>query len=192
MFNPLLDAIFIELSSGRVFKIHTLAAQLNQLDWFELLDEDPNKALFKKNFLIMNALFQLQDELLATDQSLHIDSMDIYLSAKVDNSVTKDNPLKSYYLDWDNYNTSREDIESLLTQFWQRFSQNNHTQPIAEEELQTLCAVWQLPIPFSSQLLTKKWRKLALLYHPDKNPAGSEAFKKWHSEYIKLKSAASN
>jgi hypothetical protein len=192
MFNPLLDIIFTELSSGKVFKIHTLATMLTQRGNLPPLDDEPNKSLFKRNFLVMNALFQLQAELLESKQYLHIDSMSIYLTDKLDKSLMLNSPLKDYYLDWGNYDTSTAEIERLLTQFWQTFHATNKVNRISKTQLQALCQAWQLPYPFSQKQLSKKWRQHALAFHPDKNPAGSEVFKRLYDEYMKLKLAASD
>lgn len=192
MFNPLLDIIFTELSGGKVFKVHTLAAILTQQGNLPPLDDEPNKSLFKRNFLVMNALFQLQTELLQSQQYLHIDSMSIYLSSKLDKRLMIDSPLRDYYLDWRNYDTSTQEIEGLLTHFWQTLHTKNKVKPITETQLQALCQAWQLPYPFTQKQLSKKWRQHALASHPDKNPAGGEVFKRLHDEYIKLKSVASD
>lgn len=190
MFNPLLDAIFSELCSGKVFKIHTLTTQLKQQGVLPTLDEDPNKELFKRNFLVMNALFQLQDQLQASKYYLHVESMHIHLKGEVGNQLTIDSPLKSYYLDWNNYHTSKQEIDQLLDQFWQKFIHFQSTQPLSAQDLQDLCSTWGLSFPFTIKQLTKIWRKRALAYHPDRNPTGGEAFKQLHQEYLQLKSAA--
>ncbi len=64
MENPLLWPILEVLrKKPSDWKVHTLAAHLNELGFMPILDASPDKDLFKRNFLIMNALYQLQETL---------------------------------------------------------------------------------------------------------------------------------
>ncbi|AOT09972.1 DNA-J related domain-containing protein [Pseudoalteromonas luteoviolacea] len=191
MTNPLLDAIFEILSTGTHYKVHELAAQLTSQKVFPNLDSDPHKELFKKNFLIMNALYQLQSELHEYGHHLCISNMDIYLKqAAVDTTNSNELHVKSsaalrcYYLDWSNYETTKEEVETLLTSFWQKYQRT--TQSLTPEEHTQLQKKWQLPTHYSATELQKRWRQLAIKNHPDKG-GNAANFKQIKYEYEQLK-----
>ncbi|MEI8644050.1 DNA-J related domain-containing protein [Pseudoalteromonas sp. Hal040] len=122
MVNPLIDEIFYLLLEQPTWKVHTLASALSESGKIEPLDADPQKDLFKRNFLVMNGLYQLQTQL-APEQQLQIASLHIELVSKqTGNALESHDPLRDYYLDWQNFDTSSEEIDALLTDFWQRFS----------------------------------------------------------------------
>ena len=186
MLNPLIDEIFELLLTQRVWKVHTLAATLAQQGVLPPLDANPEQNLFKKNFLIMNALFELQTQLLP--KHLIISSLHIELTEPSSNVATQSH-LKSYYLNWENYDTSAKDIEALLDSFWQQFNPLIK-QPV--EQIEPLLKAWQLPPNFSLGMLQKRWRQLALKHHPDKQTGSACKFRQIRAEYEQLKLAAQN
>ncbi len=77
--NPLIWPILSVLeASPQSWKVHYLMAELQKNTIMDHLDDDPQLDLFKRNFLIMNALYQLQ-EMLLPQQWLQVESMDIRL-----------------------------------------------------------------------------------------------------------------
>lgn len=65
--NPLLWPILEVLRKKPTgWKVHILAAHLSEKELMPVLDSRPDKDLFKRNFLIMNALYQLQETLYPT------------------------------------------------------------------------------------------------------------------------------
>ncbi|WP_338365178.1 DNA-J related domain-containing protein [uncultured Pseudoalteromonas sp.] len=184
MLNPLIDEIFELLLTKRVWKVHTLAATLAEQGGLPSLDANPEQNLFKKNFLIMNALFELQTQLLP--KHLIISSLHIELAEPSSNVATPSH-LKNYYLNWQNYDTSAKEIEDLLDSFWQQF--NSLTQQPAEN-IEPLLKAWQLPANFSMAMLQKRWRQQALKHHPDKQTGSACKFKQIRAQYEQLKRAA--
>ncbi|MGF1832217.1 DNA-J related domain-containing protein [Photobacterium sanguinicancri] len=178
--NPLIwPMISILQHQPKGWMIHTLSEELKQQGIWSQLDEDPDKDLFKRNFLLMNALYQLQ-EMLLPKQWLQAHAMDICLMPNLhsaDNAIDIDDPLRSYYLDWANYNADSDTIKSLLSSFWRRYQDHighqeaeitlSHARP---EDL----ALFELPIDATPQQIRKQWRKLALRWHPDR-PTGDAA-----------------
>lgn len=187
MLRLILDEIFSVLSNGEHYKVHTLAAHLQATELLQQLDDDPNQDLFKRNFVLMNSLYTLQAELIEDGIYLHVDSMDIYLS---DNQRTPefDSPLRSYYLDWQNYHADNEEIEALLDSFWQRFASNQAIshKVLDDAALASLCQQWQLSQPIEEKMLRRRWRQLALKYHPDKGCDDDLMFKQLQGEYQQL------
>ncbi|WP_440054693.1 DNA-J related domain-containing protein [Pseudoalteromonas sp. T1lg65] len=193
MFNPIQEAIFQQLCYHDTLKVHTLAADLLAADLLPKLDADENKNLFKRNFLIMNALYQLQNELYQVGQLLQVSALNIKLDTKPLHSlpIMKPDPLKEYYLNWDNYETSAEEVQYLLESFWLNFTRSAHgaSPSITKSEQRTLIAKWQLSEPFDRATLSKKWHKMALAHHPDRQGCETE-FKKLQMEYNILRTLA--
>ncbi|MDK1290415.1 DNA-J related domain-containing protein [Pseudoalteromonas umbrosa] len=190
MTNPLLDIIFEIISTGEHLKVHELASRISKNNALPELDSDPHKELFKKNFLIMNALYQLQHELQSSGYDVHISNLDIYLQQKVsaqtmynEQALQKADPLKDYYLDWYNYDTNSDEIEALLNGFWKRYA--SHV-PMCTSERTQLLKKWQLSEHFCATELQKRWRQLAIENHPDKG-GSTRAFQQIKSEYEQLK-----
>lgn len=193
MFNPLTDVIFRLICQNQSLKVHTIAAALMEQQQLPRLDEDENKNLFKRNFLIMNALYQLQQEVFAEGLYLHVEALNIYLAPQLgEHSLALDDPLRSYYLDWQHYETSSEEVSVLLDNFWQQFTFSGARQQLAikHDELNAIKTRWQLPEDYDRRMLSQCWRKLALTHHPDKS-GDEETFKRLMNEYEILKQALS-
>ncbi|OHU84575.1 MULTISPECIES: DNA-J related domain-containing protein [Pseudoalteromonas] len=187
MLNPLVDTIFLIICDKKVHKVHTLAGKLGHRRAFPQLDSEPNKELFKKNFLIMNALYQLQTELLQEGLFLSVSSMHIQLVDISKNTPLPPDPLRDYYLDWENYETTKEEILELLDTFWQSFAAPSIPTNIPTTVIQDICKHWQLPYPYQRQQLKRTWRQQAVLQHPDKDAGCEQRFKQLKEEYDLLK-----
>ncbi|WP_064603570.1 DNA-J related domain-containing protein [Photobacterium sp. J15] len=190
--NPLIwpiISILKEKPSG--WMIHTLSEALKQKDLLTTLDEDPEKDLFKRNFLLMNALYQLQ-EMLLPDQWLQAQAMDICLSDNLSgdhNQIDIDDPLRSYYLDWQNYNTDTDVIKSLLSSFWKRYQSYIGTGTIQSVTAQPEdYALLELSTDASPAQVRRQWRKLALRWHPDRPNGDAEQFRKICEAWQRLNS----
>ncbi|OUS73729.1 molecular chaperone DnaJ [Pseudoalteromonas sp. A601] len=192
MLNPLIDEIFERILTKRVWKVHTLALELTNNGTITTLDEDPHRDLFKRNFLIMNALFQLQKQL-APAQYLQIASLHIELfETPQSNPLSQIDPLRDYYLNWQNYDTSITEIEALLDGFWKKFNTKNESkQQLAPYKRNVLLKQWQLAEDATLKMIQKRWRQLACRYHPDKSAEDEEKFKRIREEYEQLKASCS-
>lgn len=191
--QALLDEVFILLSQGNTYKVHTLAAHLSQQGLLGKLDDDPTQDLFKRNFVLMHSLYTLQNELVNDGLYLHIDSMDIHLSTQL-NLPDLNTPLRDYYLDWHNYTTDNAEIEELLNNFWQKYAAYTRQPTKAVEAhpdmVKAVCQQWDLAYPFTDKQLRKRWRQIALQLHPDKGVQDDELFKHRLAQYQQLKSHA--
>ncbi|MCG7563919.1 MULTISPECIES: DNA-J related domain-containing protein [Pseudoalteromonas] len=184
MLNPLLDATFRIITRERATQLHRLAAALDAEIGLPKLDNDPDKDLFKRNFLLMNALYQLQHEGAEQGYHLQVEAMDIRLTEQPAKSALQtQDPLRDYYLDWRNYDTSKDDVIALLDQFWQRYLKLPQLAPQQHAEL---IKKWQLPTPYCRRQLSKRWRTLAFAAHPDQQGNNSE-FQQLQHEYEQLK-----
>ncbi|MBE0456697.1 DnaJ domain-containing protein [Pseudoalteromonas sp. KG3] len=192
MLNPLIDEIFELILTQERWMVHTLALKLQQQGSISTLDVQPERDLFKRNFLIMNALYQLQQQLQPA-QHLAIASLQITLTDTAPhNSVQQLDPLRDYYLDWQNYETTSDEIEELLNDFWQRFASHKKPQQALDRKAyDMLLHRWQLAKQCSLKDIQKRWRQLAMQYHPDKETGDTEKFKELKNEYEQLKASCS-
>lgn len=130
-------------------------------------DENPNLALFRKHFLVMNALYQLQTELFDQGMYLSISPLDIRLEPVESSAVSAlptDNaaaPLRAYYLEWENFSqTSRADVETMLNRFMERYL-------AIDERLEALHTL-ELSADAPWENIKQAYRRLAAQHHPDK------------------------
>jgi DnaJ-domain-containing protein 1 len=165
--NPLIAPLLVLLQQahGR-YKVHELMAALRQQGAIPLLADDEQLQLFRVNFLIMNALYQLQAELHDAGWWLVISSLDIRLEPLADtpeasHAFTIGENLRSYYLDWQVcWQTDRAEVEALLNRFWRAYDGEGHK----EEAL----ALLELNEGASQEAIRHRWRELALQHHPDR------------------------
>ncbi|MBA53671.1 MAG: molecular chaperone [Pseudomonadales bacterium] len=169
--NPLIPAILAVLKQNAQqpnqspFGIHHLLASLGRHPCFAELD-DGELGLFKKNFLMMNGLYQLQRSLWEEGSLvLSIATLDIQLlplSEWEQKGTLPDHsdPMRDYYLDWQHYyETTEEDVAALLASFWLR--QDGDAR---QEALTTL----QLSHDATPREIKQRYQKLAQEHHPDR------------------------
>lgn len=166
------------------WKVNEILAALSKLDLLPKLDVSSDKDLFKKNFLIMNALYQLQT-LLQEEKYLQIDSMDIRFvdlqSVKKNNreqnaNIARHDPLREYYSNWDNYETSVQEIQQLFDDFWSRYAQYNKRSENPMSRSQAL-SLFNLEPDATRIDIKRRWRRLALQWHPDRKEGNEKKFR---------------
>lgn len=134
-------------------------------------------ALFKKHFIVMNALYQLKQQYSQNNAFLHISPLEIKLTHHQPACNTDDNQLNpltpntheralsEFYLNWSHYLTATPNsVNTLLSNFWKTYTAY-HTQDEAYRVL-------GLIPPASKRDIESKYRSLAAKTHPDKG--GSE------------------
>ncbi len=180
MENPLLWPILEVLKQQPDnWKVHTLSSHLGELGFMPILDPSPEKDLFKRNFLIMNALYQLQ-ETLYPDNWLQVEAMSIVLLPATHSSIHQidvNDPLRDYYLQWKNYEAEEGEVKRLLNEFWSRYRQFVGSTNGKEMDRAHALNLFELPEDASPRLIRKTWRKLALTWHPDRENGNSEKFR---------------
>lgn len=187
MENPLLWPILEVLRKNPSgWKVHTLASHLTEIEIMPLLDALPEKDLFKRNFLIMNALYQLQ-ETLYPDNWLQVKAMDIELMSRQQvfgHEVDHSDPLRDYYLDWLNYEAEEGEVKRLLNEFWTRYREFVGSTNGKDMDRAKALSLFKLPHDASQTEIRKTWRRLALKWHPDRQSGNSEQFRilceAWH------------
>lgn len=185
--NPLLAPLLALLreASGS-YKVHELLAELRRQELIPPLPGDEQQQLFRLNFLIMNALYQLQAELHDEGWWLVISTLDIRLEPltprNAGSALTRGEPLRSYYLDWQVFwQTDREEVEeveALLGSFWRACERDEH-----RAEALTLFA---LPAGAGPDAIRRRWRELALQHHPDRGGNADTFIRlRWAWEHLK-------
>lgn len=125
--------------------------------------------LFNKNFLVMNALYQLQGNLAEDRLYLFISALSIRLEKYKDEdedvvsmpTTAPDSNLRNYYLDWNNLrDTTHADVVNLLSNFWGKFLAVDKQ----AEALNTL----GLTATDDWSVIQKTYRRLAARHHPDR------------------------
>lgn len=128
---------------------------------------DTQLALFQKHFMIMNALYRLQDSLWHDEQvwlSISPLRIAIEVAAKAqDHSVAvhSDDALRTYYLDWQQFLTTDSDaVTELLASFWTRYAVHDQR----ADALVTL----QLDADASWEIIKQQYRRMVAMSHPDR------------------------
>ncbi|MCW8882934.1 MAG: DnaJ domain-containing protein [Sedimenticola sp.] len=138
-------------------------------DHFSATVESGELALFQKHFLVMNALYQIQDSMLEWGMRLQIDPLLIrFIPSAVSESpggmdISTNEPLRHYYLDWKNlHETSESDVTALLGSFWDRYY-------AIDKQAEALS---RLGLDGSDELnwsaIQSSYRQLITRHHPDK------------------------
>ncbi|EPR5143717.1 DNA-J related domain-containing protein [Vibrio alginolyticus] len=178
--NPLLwPMLEILRKQPSNWKVHTLASSLGEQGYISKLDDSPDKDLFKRNFLIMNALYQLQDTLYP-DSWLQVEAMDIQLMSSMEalrHKIDIHDPLREYYLDWRNYEADEDEVRRLLNEFWTTYQKFIGGSSVASVDKTKALSLFELNTDATSAEIRKQWRKLALRWHPDRENGDAERFR---------------
>lgn len=178
--NPLLwPMLEILRKQPSNWKVHTLASSLGEQGYISKLDDSPDKDLFKRNFLIMNALYQLQDTLYP-DSWLQVEAMDIQLMSSMEalrHKIDIHDPLREYYLDWRNYEADEDEVRRLLNEFWTTYQKFIGGSSVASVDKTKALSLFELNPDATPAEIRKQWRKLALRWHPDRENGDAERFR---------------
>lgn len=187
MDNPLQLPIYSLLaSSTKSWKLNELYLALREQGIAIQLDEDDQRHLFKVNFMMMNALYQLSESLVG--EQLIIAPLAIQLIPRSGTqAVGTVDGLREYYLDWENYDASRVEVDALLEGFWQRFYREVGS--VGGIELDEALSVLGVKPDDSLPVIKRQWRKLALRWHPDRDGGDAEHFRKVCEAWQLLRSA---
>lgn len=186
--NPLLWSVLDVLErQADSLKIHKLFSLLAEKELIPTLDESAEKDLFKRNFLLMNALYQLQ-EILIPEKWLQVEAMDIRLLPfnSTQHVVASDDPLRDYYLDWSHYEADNLEVKRLLEEFWTRYKKHVGVGEVTMSQKQAL-ACFELDETATPKEVRKTWRRLALKWHPDRPGGDTDKFRLYCEAWSLLK-----
>ena len=169
MQNPFIPEILSILHNHpQGITAHEILKALTSYVEFSSLSNDGQLSLFQRHFMVMNALYQLQQSL-ATETRQILEISPLHIQLYPINSPTKSEQiaqatspaLSAYYLDWSNFkNTTEENVLALLDSFLRRYS----------TEDQRMAAYQTLELKPSATIIevTRRYRELAARHHPDK------------------------
>ncbi|PKM29051.1 MAG: molecular chaperone DnaJ [Gammaproteobacteria bacterium HGW-Gammaproteobacteria-11] len=121
--------------------------------------------LFQTHFLLFHALYRLSDRLTEKGLELHVHTLSIRLRPRVPGmaALQLTDPLRSYYLDWDQWaSTHVEDVERLLGGFVRGAGAVDQT------ELQAALQRFGLQPPVTRAEIKRRYRQLVSAAHPDR------------------------
>ncbi|ODN42129.1 DNA-J related domain-containing protein [Piscirickettsia litoralis] len=147
---------------------------LKQLENLQMIESTPahmkknNLDLFQRHFLLFHSLYKLRDYLLIYQcYHLEIHCLNIRLWPYYNPKTTLPavyEPLRDYYLDLNNLeNTSKNDVDDLLNQFWQRYEHQERYRDNKEAALQVLGLDHQA----DAIIIKKRLGQLRSQHHPD-------------------------
>jgi len=194
--NPIALVILSKLKdTDESFSLYKLI-QILEKSGYDLIQTDieisNEVSLFRKNFIVMNALYELKDDLANSGYRLFISPLKIQLIA--DNNkqqILADDQsemieLSEYYLNWDNYNlTDHAEVEALLNDFWVQFSKFENNKYENDKRLSSL-QVLGLKSSASWEDIQQTYRQLVKVYHPDKG-GNSHKFIEIRQAFLVLK-----
>lgn len=143
------------------------------LEPFCQFDLKQSKPLFNAHFLLKHCLYRLQEQgMRKREFVLEITSVSIkrlpYHSGAY--ALRPSDPLRSYYLNIDHYfETSEDDVNALLSDFWQRY--------LLQNDAQAALATLGLEAKADYAAVKQSYRRLAQKNHPDKGGSPSEFVK---------------
>ncbi|MEZ9236025.1 DNA-J related domain-containing protein [Shewanella sp. 10N.286.52.A9] len=191
--NPLIWPLLTLLQGQhQSWKVHHLASALQAKGLMHDLDPLPEKDLFKRNFLLMNALFELQSMLLPK-QWLQVQAMDIKICRVLPHDIVHqqqhDEALKNYYLDWQHYDTCANVVKEMLESFWSSYHEYIGANQQLMHDSHAL-RIFELNETATDKDIRKQWRKLALKLHPDRPDGDAEQFRQVCEAWQTLRSKA--
>lgn len=146
---------------------------LEQSSLQEVLGDSADLQLYRKHFLVMNALYTLQPILWAEGFCLSISPLNIQLqpvttpTGETFPENAGQQALRDYYLDWEHFEQSTDrSVNKLLHSFWQRY--------FAKDKQDAALAVLQLEASASWTEIRARYRRLAAVHHPDRGGDGEQ------------------
>ena len=174
-----------------------------------ILDED-TLTVFHHHFLLFHLLYRLQSDLFETGRYLHVHFMRIYLTdypqeghcryyeAQSGRFCRAHCPSQKNYCGVHLPHMGETELETLSSRYFYLDPENYYHVDISlleaiqtntwnmvkhAKSLQKSYAVLDLPVTADKQMVKRKFRKLAKIYHPDKGPSSHERFNEINRAY---------
>jgi len=181
--------------------LYDVIKHIDKLGFNSIVDDENisnELLLFRKNFIAMNALYQIKSDIAQTGHSLYISSLKILLYSNaasqnilslnvIEESKRVDEALSEYYLNWDNYDSANQHtVDQLLDSFWTKYQKYNQ---LDSNQDKRSCALQILGVESTASWnnIQQAYRQKVALCHPDRGGTSQqfieirEAF-----QYLKL------
>lgn len=135
--------------------------------------------LFRKNFVLMNALYALQSEIKESGFFLYISSLKILLYSDKDqltdlstdnleDAKKVDEALSEYYLDWSNFNQADKSyVDALFSSFWKKYNEINK-KSFNQDKRSYALQILGVESSASWNHIQQAYRQKVAICHPDK------------------------
>lgn len=149
-------------------------------------DENAEIAIFQKNFFMMNALYNIQKQILDEGYYLSISPVEILLIASASAEAARvakggESELAAYYLNWQNLGSvTVEEIHLLLTDFWKKY--------LSVDKQADALSILEVQADAEWTDIRAAYQRLASVNHPDKG-GSREEFVRVREAYEVLKAA---
>ncbi|CAK3009063.1 hypothetical protein VCRA2133E348_40131 [Vibrio crassostreae] len=98
-------------------------------------------------------------------------------------NIDRQDPLRDYYINWVNYEADEGEVKRLLNEFWTRYRKFVGGDELDMDRSRAL-NLFELPIDATHHEIRKRWRQLALRWHPDRDEGNTAKFQTlceaWH------------
>ncbi len=167
--NPLIIPILeiLKTATGKIAEYDIICRLEEQGMVFAADNDTYNVAMFKKHFMIMNALYLLQQDLSEEGCYLKISALDISIEPPGLSTnqqllmAAAEHNIRDYYLDWRHFdNTSEDEVNELLSNFWKKYYAH-------DKQGEALVALGLNP-DAGWDCVKRAYRCLAAEHHPDK------------------------
>ena len=200
--NPVVLVVMTALQKNvDGLSLYDLIKHIDELGYNSFVDAESisnELLLFRKNFIAMNALYQIKSDISQTGHSLYISSLKILFYSDVisknvlsisdiEESNRVDVSLSEYYLNWDNYDSANQrTVDQLLNSFWTTYQKYNQ---LDSNQDKRSCALQILEVESAASWndIQQAYRQKVALCHPDRGGTSQqfieirEAF-----QYLKL------
>lgn len=173
MANPLIIPILSYLrEQNSACSIVDLVSLCKQ-DFLALIGNEVDLQIvtFKKNFFVMNALYQIQRDIQSDGFSLIIFPLKICIvPSSAENKTAlaiRDIALAQYYLDWSNLNNiTVKEVDALFSSFWQSYR--------AKDKVDAALAILGLTQGVDWFKIRQAYQKKIITSHPDKGGCAAD------------------
>ena len=127
---------------------------------------------FRLHFLLFNRLYDLADQLADDQLALDIHVLKIVLVPRApgDAALQPEDPLRRYYLDWDQWRqTNADDVQRLLDGFWRGRG------ALSDGEVAEALEVMGFDAEPAPAALKQRYRTLLSRHHPDRGGCTARA-----------------
>jgi hypothetical protein len=170
--NPFLPAIEKLLDEGEALSEYSLIQRLKEHGLVAPDYSFSPLSLFRVHFCVFNALYQIEARLMDRGQVLVISPLNIHVRPLAGAgrgaalAQLEDQPLRAFYLDWDQYHRATEDsVEDLLRDFWRSYALMGQ---VGQEKRQQALDELGLEDPVTPAEIKQRYRRLAMKHHPDR------------------------